>query len=250
MTQQQTRLNKKQRRTLREQGAKINNEANFRVNFNLREIKPLTANQQNTFDAFSAKKNLMLHGIAGTGKSFISLYLSLRELFDGNCGYKKIYIIRSVVPTRDMGFLPGNQKEKAKVYEAPYYAICSELFNRGDAYDVLKTKDYVEFISTSFVRGITLNDCIVIVDEVANMTLHELDSIITRIGRNCRIIFCGDFRQSDFTYDKDKKGLIDFMKILQNMKAFSFVDFNVDDIVRSSLVKEYIVVKDRLQIAA
>jgi phosphate starvation-inducible protein PhoH len=250
MTQQQTRLNKKQRRALREQGAKINNEANFRVNFNLREIKPLTTNQQNTFDAFSAKKNLMLHGIAGTGKSFISLYLSLRELFDGNCGYKKIYIIRSVVPTRDMGFLPGNQKEKTKVYEAPYYAICSELFNRGDAYDVLKTKDYIEFISTSFVRGITLNDCIVIVDEVANMTLHELDSIITRIGKNCRIIFCGDFRQSDFTYDKDKKGLIDFMKILKNMKAFSFVDFNVDDIVRSSLVKEYIVVKDRLQIAA
>jgi phosphate starvation-inducible PhoH-like protein/PhoH-like ATPase len=149
-----------------------------------------------------------------------------------------------------MGFLPGNQKEKAKVYEAPYYAICSELFNRGDAYDVLKTKDYVEFISTSFVRGITLNNCIVIVDEVANMTLHELDSIITRIGRNCRIIFCGDFRQSDFTYDKDKKGLIDFMKILQNMKAFNFIDFDVDDIVRSSLVKEYIVVKDRLQIAA
>jgi predicted ribonuclease YlaK len=107
-----------------------------------------------------------------------------------------------------MGFLPGNQKEKAKVYEAPYYAICAELFNRGDAYDVLKTKDYIEFISTSFVRGITLNNCIVIVDEVANMTLHELDSIITRFGKNCRIIFCGDFRQSDFTYDKDKKCLI------------------------------------------
>jgi len=249
MSTQTTRLSKKQRRLLRQEGINIQSDTAFRVNFNLRDIHPITENQKIAFDCFKNKKNLMLHGIAGTGKSFISLYLALKEIFDGR-QYNKIYIVRSVVPTRDMGFLPGNQKEKQRVYEAPYYAICSELFGRGDAYDVLKNKDYIEFISTSFIRGITLDNCIIIADEVANMTLHELDSIITRMGNNCRVMFCGDFRQSDFTYDKDKKGLLDFIRILQQMKSFSFVDFQVEDIVRSHTVKEYIIAKDRLHIAA
>jgi phosphate starvation-inducible protein PhoH len=154
------------------------------------------------------------------------------------------------VPTRDMGFLPGNSKEKAKVYEAPYYAICTELFGRGDSYEYLKQKGLIEFVSTSFIRGITLNDCIIVVDEIANMTLHELDSVITRVGKNCKIVFCGDFRQSDFTKEQDRNGLNDFMRIIQRMKSFVFVDFNENDIVRSSLVKDYIIQKDRLKIAA
>lgn len=235
------RLSKRQRRILRQEGIIVKN------NFSLQDIKPMTRNQEIAFNSFHNKKNLMLHGIAGTGKSFISLYLALKEIMDGRSNYNKIFIVRSVVPTRDMGFLPGNSKEKAKVYEAPYYAICSELFGRGDAYELLKTKDLVEFISTSFIRGTTLNNCIVIADEVANMTLHELDSIITRLGENCRTIFCGDFRQSDFTYDRDKRGLMEFMHILKSMKSFSFVDFDVDDIVRSQLVKEYIIAKDKLE---
>jgi phosphate starvation-inducible protein PhoH len=192
----------------------------------------------------------MLHGIAGTGKSFISMYLALRDILAENSHYKKVVIVRSVVPTRDMGFLPGNSREKAKVYEAPYYAISTELFGRGDAYEYLKSKNVVEFISTSFIRGITLNDSIIIVDEIANMTLHELDSVITRVGKNCKVIFCGDFRQSDFTKDHEKNGLVDFMKIIQRMKSFVFIDFNEQDIVRSSMVKDYIIQKDRLKIVA
>jgi hypothetical protein len=149
-----------------------------------------------------------------------------------------------------MGFLPGNNKDKAKVYEAPYQAIFTELFGRGDAYEYLKQKGVVEFISTSFIRGITLNDCIIVVDEIANMTLHELDSVITRVGKNCKIIFCGDFRQSDFTKEQDKNGLMDFMRILNRMKSFDYIDFTENDIVRSSMVKEYIIAKDRLKILA
>jgi predicted ribonuclease YlaK len=192
----------------------------------------------------------MLHGFAGTGKTFCALYLALNEILTGNSIYNKIIIVRSVVPSRDMGFLPGNQKEKMKVYEAPYYAICTELFGRGDAYEYLKSKGIVEFISTSFIRGITLNDTIIIVDEMANMTLHELDSVITRVGKNCRIIFCGDFRQSDFIKKQDKDGLMDFMRIIERMKSFVFVDFIEQDIVRSSMVKDYIIMKDRLGIVA
>lgn len=222
---------------------------NIPQSFNLKPIYPLTDNQKIAFDAYDDNKNLMLHGIAGTGKSFISLYLALDELLNLNTEHKKIVIIRSVVPTRDMGFLPGNAKEKAMAYESPYYAIFTELFGRSDAYDYMKNKNQVQFMTTSFIRGITLNDCIVIVDEIANCTLHELDSVITRIGKNCRIIFCGDFRQSDFIKQSDKKGLLDFLRIIQKMKSFEFIDFDENDICRSSLVKDYIIQKDRLKIA-
>ena len=191
----------------------------------------------------------MLHGIAGTGKSFISMYLGLSDILSENSNYKKLVIVRSVVPTRDMGFLPGSDREKTKVYEAPYYAICTELFGRGDAYEYLKTKGLIEFMSTSFIRGITLNDCIVVVDECQNMDWGELSSIITRIGNNCKILFCGDYRQSDFrNREKDsKKDIVNFMKVLQNMNSFfSFIEFQSDDIVRSALVKKFIVTVDDL----
>ena len=193
----------------------------------------------------------MLHGIAGTGKSFISTYLALDELINKkHSTYEKLIIIRSVVPTREMAFLPGNTKEKSKVYESPYYAICSELFGRGDAYDYLKNKNLIEFMTTSFIRGITLNNCIVIVDEMANCTLHELDSVITRIGKNCKVMFCGDFRQSDFVKQNDKKGLLDFLRIIRKMDAFEFINFDENDICRSSMVKQYIIEKHKLGITA
>jgi phosphate starvation-inducible protein PhoH len=243
------RLTRKQRRIARQQGIKPE-ENIVKLNFRLKYIEPMTKNQQRAFEAYEDGKNMMLHGIAGTGKSFISCYMAMREIIDGSDRFKKLVIVRSVVPTRDMGFLPGNNKEKTKVYEAPYQSIFTELFGRSDAYEYLKQKGFVEFISTSFIRGITLNDCIVVVDEIANLTIHELDSVITRVGKNCKILFCGDFRQSDFTRYADREGLKDFMKIINKMKSFEFVEFDENDIVRSSMVKEYIIAKDRLGIVA
>ena len=249
MTTNNKRLTRKQRRILQQNG-QLPEETALKLNFQLRKIEPLTENQRLTFEKYYDGKNLLLHGIAGTGKSFLSIYLALQSLLSDASRYKKLIVVRSVVPTRDMGFLPGSNAEKAKVYEAPYQAIFTELFNRGDAYQYLKQKGMVEFISTSFIRGITLNDCIIVVDEIANMTLHELDSVITRVGKNCRIVFCGDFRQSDFTREHEKNGLIDFMRILNKMKSFEYVDFTEQDIVRSAMVKEYIIAKDRLKIVA
>lgn len=243
------RLTRKQKRVLNQQNGK-QEENSLRLNFKLKNVEPLTDNQKLTFEKYNEGKNLLLHGIAGTGKSFLSIYLSLRTILSEQSRYKKLIIVRSVVPTRDMGFLPGNNKEKSKVYEAPYQAIFSELFERGDAYDYLKNKNIVDFISTSFIRGITINDSIIVVDEIANMTLHELDSVITRVGKNCKVIFCGDFRQSDFTKEHERNGLTDFMRIVERMKSFSFIDFTENDIVRSSMVKEYIIMKDRLKIVA
>jgi phosphate starvation-inducible PhoH-like protein/PhoH-like ATPase len=188
----------------------------------------------------------MLHGMAGTGKTYISLALALNDLLSEESLQHKVVIIRSVVPTRDMGFLPGSHKEKMAVYEAPYSAISAELFGRGDAYDILKNKGMVDFISTSFIRGITLSDCYVLVDEINNMTFHELDSIITRIGSNCRLILCGDFRQSDLTREQERNGLKDFMKIVDKLNDFSYIEFEQQDIVRSKLVKEYIIAREKL----
>ena len=203
----------------------------------LAEIEPLTKNQ---LIAFESDKNLILHGIAGTGKTFISCYLAFDDMVKGV--YNNLVIIRSAVPTRDIGFLPGSEKEKASVYEEPYKEIALELFQRGDAYEILKTKGLVHFMTTSFVRGITLKDAVIMVDECQNMSFHELDSIITRVGTSCRVIFCGDFRQSDLKTN----GLESFMEILKNMGAFDFIDFEIKDIVRSEFVKDYIIAKTEL----
>ncbi len=207
------------------------------ANLDLQEIEPLTKNQ---VTAFESNKNLMLHGVAGTGKTFISCYLAFDDMVKNI--YERLVIIRSAVPTRDIGFLPGNEKEKASVYEEPYKDICIELFQRGDAYEILKTKGLVHFMTTSFIRGVTLRNATIMIDECQNMSFHELDSIITRIGQGCRVIFCGDFRQADLA----KNGLQEFVRILKAMEEFDFVDFEIKDIVRSDFVKQYITAKTDL----
>ena len=219
-----------------------------RQNLSIRNIKPITENQNLAFSSWKAGQNLLLHGLAGTGKSYISLYLALKELFNPESYYNHVLIVRSVVPTRDMGFLPGSIKEKSKVYEAPYQGICSELFGRGDAYEILKNKHILDFTTTSFIRGNTFYDTIVIVDEVNNLTFHELDSVITRLGDNCRIMLCGDYRQSDLVYQNDRNGLMTFIDIINKIDGFSHIEFGIDDIVRSGLVKSYIIAKHEMGI--
>jgi phosphate starvation-inducible protein PhoH len=219
-------------------------------NFDLRLITPKTDNQARVFENYDRGFNLLLKGSAGTGKSFVSIYLALRTIMERRGKFKRIAIVRSAVPTRDIGFLPGTTKEKLAVYEAPYVAIFAELFGRADAYAIMKLKKVVEFIPTSFIRGTTLNDTIIIVDEMQNMSLHETDSIITRVGDNSKIIFCGDYMQSDFVRESDKNGMKEFSKVLDQMKSFRTVDFSEDDIVRSGIVKDYIITKNRLGISA
>lgn len=208
----------------------------------LKDIEPLTDNQVVAFDS---DKHLVLCGVAGTGKTYISLYLALDDM------HKKLYdrtiIVRSAVSTREMGFLPGSEKEKSAVYEEPYKNICNELFDRGDAYEILKKDQMIHFMTTSFIRGVTLRNATIIVDECQNMSFHELDSIITRVGEGCRIIFCGDFKQTDFTErSRERSGLPEFLRILKAMESFDMVDFTVKDIVRSGFVKKYILAKEDL----
>ena len=219
---------------------------NISNHFELRNVKPLTANQQDTFRAYDEGKNLVLHGYAGTGKSFVSLYLALEEILDYRTPFNKVVIIRSVVPSRDMGFLPGSVKEKIKVYEEPYKEICDNLFGRGDGYDILKTKRLVEFTTTSYLRGLTFNDSIVIVDELQNMSFAELDTVMTRMGDNSRVMFCGDFRQTDLQ-EKDRVGLMKFLNITKRMDNFEYIEFGKQDIVRSGIVRDYIIKKTEME---
>jgi phosphate starvation-inducible protein PhoH len=186
---------------------------------------------------------MLLHGVAGTGKSFIALYKALEEVLDRNNPYQRVVLVRSAVPSREIGHLPGDEKEKTEVYQLPYVNICSDLFNRADAYQRLNEQGVIKFMITSFVRGITLDDSVIIVDEAQNMTDMELNSIITRVGERSKIIFCGDFRQTDLYKKTDMSGLKKFMVIADMMPSFRTIEFDVKDIVRSDIVKEYIIAR-------
>jgi phosphate starvation-inducible protein PhoH len=219
-------------------------------NFNLAEILPLTDNQDNAFHANGSNKHLLLYGVAGTGKTFLAAYFALSDLLSGAA--KRIIIIRSAVTTRDQGFLPGTLQEKMALYEAPYREIFAELCGgRRDVYDLLKKRDYLEFMSTSFIRGVTFDDAIIIVDEVQNCTDHEINSILTRVGKNTRVILCGDHRQDDLKMTGKKNqvsGIENLIRVARAMSGFASVEFNVQDIVRSGFVKEYIIARINLGI--
>lgn len=208
-------------------------------------VEPMTARQKEAFDAWDDGQNLILNGAAGTGKTYIAMAMALEEVLDNNSEYGKLIVVRSVVPTRQMGYLPGDEDEKIEVYARPYQGIASELFRRGNAWERLKLAGKVEFECTSFVRGQTWDNAIVLIDEMQNCNFHELDSIITRMGANSKIIFCGDYYQSDFTRESEKNSLQSFLFVIQSMSKFEHVKFTWEDIVRSPLVREYIITKEK-----
>lgn len=217
-------------------------------NLQLKEIHPLTNTQGIVFDLYNnTDQQLVLTGFPGVGKSFLAMYLALNDVLYGDNGYERVIIIRSLVKGREIGHLPGGVLEKQDPFFSPYHDICNELFGRGDAAEILLKKDVIQFENTSFLRGLTFNNSIVIIDEMQNENFHGLDTIFCRNGRNCRMIFCGDKNQSDLLYSKnDVSGHDKFLSILDNMEEVDIVNFNVEDIVRSSLVKSYIIEKMKL----
>jgi predicted ribonuclease YlaK len=218
----------------------------------LLDIDPLTDNQETLFKSYDDGKHLVAYGAAGTGKTFITLYNALKDVLDERSPYDKIYIVRSLVATREIGFLPGDHEDKSSLYQIPYKNMVKYMFQMPDdasfemLYGNLKTQGTISFWSTSFIRGTTLDNAIIIVDEFQNLNFHELDSIITRVGENSKIMFCGDATQSDLLKTNEKNGIIDFMRILRVMPSFDIIEFGIEDIVRSGLVKEYIIAKTQL----
>ena len=220
----------------------------------LDKIVPLTENQSKFFEAFNEGKHLVAYGSAGTGKTFIALYNALKDVFNEITPSEKIYLVRSLVATREIGFLPGDHEDKASLYQIPYKNMVQSMFNLDTdieydmLYGKLKEQETISFWSTSFIRGTTFDNAILIIDEFQNLNFHELDSIITRVGENTRIIFCGDAKQSDLTKQNERNGIDSFMNILRRMSSVELVEFNTDDIVRSGLVKEYLVAKEELDL--
>ena len=214
------------------------------------DVEPITDNQKILFEEYSKGKNLFAYGCAGTGKTFISLYLALKDVLDEMTPYDKVYIVRSLVSTREIGFLPGDHEDKSSLYQIPYKNMVKYMFEMPSdndfemLYGNLKAQETISFWSTSFIRGTTLDNCIVLVDEMQNLNFHELDSIITRVGDNCKIMFCGDSTQTDLTKSNEKNGILDFKRIIEIMEDdFGVVEFGIDDIVRSGLVRNYLVTK-------
>lgn len=216
--------------------------------FGLCSIEPLTDNQRKTFQEFEKGNNIVLSGSAGTGKSFLALYLSLKDLLVANSYYDRVIIIRSAVPSRDLGFVPGTLEEKSKIYQEPYMNIVNELIGRGDAWHFLLNKEIIQFQTTSFLRGLTFRNCILVFDEFQSATFHEIDSVLTRVGENCRFFLCGDCNQNDLNIKKEKSGFHDALNILEKLENTSHIQFNLEDIVRSGFVKNYLTMKEKLKL--
>ena len=220
----------------------------------MREIEPLTDNQKSLFSSYESGKNLVAYGAAGTGKTFITLYNALCDVLDQSSPYDKIYIVRSLVATREIGFLPGDHEDKSSLYQIPYKNMVKVMFQMpSDAdfemlYGNLRAQDTISFWSTSFIRGTTLDKAIILVDEFQNLNFHELDSIMTRVGSNSKICFCGDATQTDLTRENEKNGIVDFMKILRIMPSVDTIEFQIGDIVRSGICREYLIAKTELNL--
>jgi predicted ribonuclease YlaK len=211
----------------------------------MKTFQPLTENQNKFFQAYKQGDYFIaLHGVAGTGKTFSALYKAIEEVLDRSNTFEKIIVVRSAVQSREIGHLPGSIDEKMDIYQQPYRQICETLFGRKDAWDRLEEQGHIEFISTSFIRGMSFDNAIIIVDEMQNMTFEEIDTVMTRVGNQSKIIWCGDYRQTDLNKKKnDVSGLLKFFDIAYHMGAFTRIEFTPDDIVRSSLVKDYILAK-------
>ena len=221
---------------------------------NLIDIKPITDNQKVVFDTWKKGANQFLFGAAGTGKTFVSLYLALQDVLDLKNPADKVILVRSLIPTREIGFLPGDEEDKAALYQVPYQNMVRFMFEMpneqsfNNLYDKLKGQGSLFFLSTSFLRGLTFDNSIIIVDEAQNLNFHELDTIITRVGQDSKILFCGDFSQTDLQKQNEKNGLHDFLRILEEMEEFNCTEFTIGDIVRSGFVRSYLINKTKMGI--
>lgn len=215
----------------------------------LNPIKPKTPAQEEVFHSWNNDKNLLLKGSAGSGKTLVGMFLALREVLDPDSPYRQLICIKSAVPTRDIGFLPGEESEKVAVYEESFRSICNDLFSFKKSYDNLKKSGYVRFLTTSFIRGLTFDNAIIIFDEIQNASFAELSTVVTRVGYDCKIIFCGDTRQNDLIYKRnDVSGLPAFIRVIEEMRSFNVINFTVEDVVRSGIVKEFLLAREKLGI--
>lgn len=208
----------------------------------LRHIHPLNPTQEEMFVDFMNGNHICAVGSAGTGKSFCALYLAFNQILAKDTPQDKIIIVRSAVPTRDVGFMPGTLEEKVSLYEQPYKDMCIELFGREKTYDDMKNAGVIRFVTTSFIRGLSWNNAVIIADEIQSMNFHEINTVITRCGHETKLILCGDHKQNDLLHKKtDQSGIGQLLRVLPHVADFSIVNFTKYDIVRGDFVKQWII---------
>lgn len=240
-----TKTNKTRYEKPNKKTAKKNTSTQRGPQFNLKSISPKTVNQRRVFEEYNQNKNLIIHGYPGTGKTFLAVYLAMNEIINGNTDYKNVIIVRSVVPSRDMGHLPGTEEKKSEVYELPYHEIFGELFGNRGAYEHFKKSGVVRFCTTSFLRGLTFSNSIIIIEESQNMTEQEINTVMTRISETSKVVICGDFRQNDLLYKRNETSYMkELIEITSRMSQFRSIEMKIEDIVRGPLVKEWIVIKE------
>lgn len=207
----------------------------------LKTIRPMSTGQEIMFNSYFSGKHIVASGSAGTGKTYAALYLALTDVLNSESKQDKIIIVRSAVATRDIGFLPGSILEKLMAYEEPYKDIMKDLLRKNTAYDDMKELDKLSFMSTSYVRGLTWDNAVIILDEVQSMTFHEINSVVTRLGKNSRLIICGDIGQNDLVTKKsEQSGFNRMIEVTNRMDDFDTINFTRNDIVRSKFVKSWI----------
>lgn len=213
----------------------------------MRVISPLTENQKGLFEDYYQGYDICAFGSAGTGKSFLACYLGISDVLDPRQPARQIIIVRSAVTSRDVGFMPGTLEEKTAYFEMPYRDIFTELFSRSSTYDDMKTAGLVKFMTTSFIRGVTWDNSIVVLDETQNMSWQEIHTVLTRIGDNTRVIICGDIKQNDLNkHSKDQTGMPRLIRTLDHIDNFAKIEFTRDDIVRSDFVKKWIIATEQV----
>jgi len=208
----------------------------------LRRVFPITESQKELYTSYINGYNVCAAGSAGTGKSYLALYLAFDDILNADTQCDHVIIVRSAVPTRNIGFKPGTTEEKLAEYETPYIDICTDLFRRKSTYGDMKKANLLTFVDTSCIRGQTWNDAVVIIEEVENMNFHEINSVMTRIGKNSKVIITGDIKQTDLlSSNKDTSGMVEALRVLERIPSFKTVQFTRNDIVRSGFVRDWII---------
>ncbi len=207
----------------------------------IRSFRALTQSQAEGLRGWAEGDNVAFLGTAGTGKTLLASYCASSAVFNPDTEQDHIVIVRSAVQSRDLGFLPGTLIEKLAEYEQPYRDAFKDLFGRDATYDDMKAAKRITFLSTSFLRGVTFDNAVIILEEAQNMTFREIYTVMTRVGHRSRVIVTGDTRQCDFgERSRETSGLHKFGRIAKELGNFAVVEFNRHDIVRSGFVKSWI----------
>lgn len=211
-------------------------------NISGKPIKSRSANQQKLIDEYEKKDMIFAVGPAGTGKTYLSIALAVKSLKEKSI--KKIILSRPAVEAGEkLGFLPGDMKEKIDPYLQPLYDALEDMIPQVKLQDMME-KNIIQIAPLAFMRGRTLNDAVVILDEAQNTTPAQIRMFLTRMGWNTKMIITGDVTQIDLPRGQ-KSGLIDAMNILKNIEEISFVNLTGKDIVRHKLVTKIVSAYDK-----